>query len=78
MVKEKSRVETEEYEKQARDDEKEIEELKDDLWQEKENNKDLLFQRESMYESNEREFRKLQVEIESKNSVIKSLNKKKN
>ena len=82
-MKAKNEAETEKLEKQARDDEKEIEELKDDLekldykvWQEQENVKDLVIQREGMDESNEREFKKIEVELESKNSVIKSLNKK--
>jgi benzoyl-CoA reductase/2-hydroxyglutaryl-CoA dehydratase subunit BcrC/BadD/HgdB len=35
-----------------------------------------MFQRESMDESNERELKQLEVELESKNTVIKSLNKK--
>ena len=52
-LKAKNKVETEKLEKQARDDEKEIEELKDDLekldykvWQEQANVKDLVFQSE--------------------------------
>jgi RNase P subunit RPR2 len=35
-----------------------------------------MFQRESMEKSNKREFKKLEEELESKNTVIKSLNKK--
>ena len=42
-MKEKNKVETEKLEKQARDDETEIEELRNELWQEQENNKDLIF-----------------------------------